>query len=761
MNNLIRRASSFIGISSDVSAEQLTMEEDNEVIFCKNNVCVHPPTVSRGDPEHHPGYLTIKNHHSELFSSSLILCWIPNTTIKRNPRSLENKTPSQSPCHSSRSSACESPRKSRHSLHSINYSTTLPNITSFDKYVDDDEVARCPTSLNLDTDAGSLSEECENTAGSKVEGRCRSIIDSGVGSENVSINVSETVTDVSDGEFVESTSCKINKPVFAFDIELVEENDTIDGLNEDKQLDLDQLLLKKDLNLNLESFVSPERYVDNGTQNSQTGQSPSHSLSESLSINSHELNFEEVAQNCVIDKFSGDKIDIFDGFSSPSCKSTTYTAFSINLCQMKSLRLIFHNQESTCGQLIIASRERRYKILHFHHGGLDKLAKIFEELDFLTKSKEKVCPLPYRLFSVTRPIVSEEECHPEEGLYGSVDESVWEAHLNEYGQIEDQDQLIKAIFFGGLDSDMRSEVWPFLLHFYSFMSTYEERELIRQDYEMEYQKVDQRRETFGHQDKNSFYRNIQCTVEKDVVRTDRSHPFFAGDNNPNVEIMKNILLNYAVYNPSIGYTQGMSDILAPILIEIRKESETFWCFVGLMQRTIFISSPTDSDMDLHLNYIRELIRLMVPNFYKHLSTHPDYMEILFCHRWILLCFKREFSDSVALKMWEACWTQYQTKYFHLFLCVAVVAIYSEDVIQQDMNSDEMLLYFSSLSMHMNGDLVLRKARGLLYQFLQLPVIPCTLANLCQPSQSDSWINEDMNIPKIMCIGHGNQQGKCC
>lgn len=35
-----------------------------------------------------------------------------------------------------------------------------------------------------------------------------------------------------------------------------------------------------------------------------------------------------------------------------------------------------------------------------------------------------------------------------------------------------------------------------------------------------------------------FWRNIQCTVEKDVVRTDRSHPFFAGDDNPNIEVMK-------------------------------------------------------------------------------------------------------------------------------------------------------------------------------------------------------------------------------
>jgi hypothetical protein len=59
-------------------------------------------------------------------------------------------------------------------------------------------------------------------------------------------------------------------------------------------------------------------------------------------------------------------------------------------------------------------------------------------------------------------------------------------------------------------------------------------------------------------------------------------------------------LNYAVYNPAIGYSQGMSDLVAPILAEVLDESDTFWCFVGLMQNTIFVSSPRDEDMERQL-----------------------------------------------------------------------------------------------------------------------------------------------------------------
>ena len=77
-------------------------------------------------------------------------------------------------------------------------------------------------------------------------------------------------------------------------------------------------------------------------------------------------------------------------------------------------------------------------------------------------------------------------------------------------------------------------------------------------------------------------------------------------------------------------------------------------------------------------------------------------------RWILLCFKREFNEKDALRIWETCWAHYQTDYFHLFLCVAIVAIYGDDVVDQRLPADDILLHFSSLAMHMNGDIVLRK-----------------------------------------------------
>lgn len=50
----------------------------------------------------------------------------------------------------------------------------------------------------------------------------------------------------------------------------------------------------------------------------------------------------------------------------------------------------------------------------------------------------------------------------------------------------------------------------------------------------------------------------------------------------------------------------MSDILAPILAEVRNEADVFWCFTGLMSKTIFVTSPKDEDMEKNLVRVYEL-----------------------------------------------------------------------------------------------------------------------------------------------------------
>lgn len=102
-------------------------------------------------------------------------------------------------------------------------------------------------------------------------------------------------------------------------------------------------------------------------------------------------------------------------------------------------------------------------------------------------------------------------------------------------------------------------------------------------------KLQWRSMTEGQEARFSEYRDRKSLVEKDVNRTDRTHPFFAGDNNPNLVVLQDILMTYVMYNFDLGYVQGMSDILAPLLLLLGNEVDSFWCFVGFMDKIVSFS----------------------------------------------------------------------------------------------------------------------------------------------------------------------------
>ena len=140
---------------------------------------------------------------------------------------------------------------------------------------------------------------------------------------------------------------------------------------------------------------------------------------------------------------------------------------------------------------------------------------------------------------------------------------------------------------------------------------------------------------------------------------------------------------------------------------------------------------------------------MEVKFYAHLLLEDEGMDLLFCHRWLLLGFKREFHDLHVLRMWEASWSHYQTEFFHIFICVAIVSEYGEEVWKKSMRSDEMINYFNNLALNMDGERVLRKARSLLHQFRALAGIPCTLRGLL----SGPGVWDSATLPEIECSCH--------
>ncbi|XP_070339868.1 TBC1 domain family member 16 isoform X2 [Equus asinus] len=701
---------------------------DGEIIYSKNNVCVHPPEGLQGLGEHHPGYLCLYMEKDELLGATLILAWVPNSRIQRqDEEALRYVTPESSPV---RRAPRPWARRTQSSGTPHQPSPTEPRPTLIPR---DEDILVVAQSLRDTVHISPSLEDGEKLAqGLGMDGPLAASqpahSDSGILSTISSQDGTEEGRELRPEAGEEEGSLELSA----------------DGVSRDSSFDSDSDAFSSPFCL---SPISAALAEGSGSVFLESESSSPSSADAHLRFSDSDgllqtPRWDEPQRACALEQICG--------------------VFRVDLGHMRSLRLFFSDEACTSGQLVVASRESQYKVFHFHHGGLDKLSDVFQQWKYCAETHlkdqvadEKTC----MRFSIRRPKLPSSETHPEESMYKRLDVSAWLRHLNELGQVEEEYKLRKAIFFGGIDVSIRGEVWPFLLRYYSHESTSEEREALRVQKRKEYAEIQQKRLSMTPEEHRAFWRNVQFTVDKDVVRTDRSNQFFRGEGNPNVESMRRILLNYAVYNPAIGYSQGMSDLVAPILAEVLDESDTFWCFVGLMQNTIFISSPRDEDMEKQLLYLRELLRLTHLRFYQHLvSLGEDGLQMLFCHRWLLLCFKREFPEAEALRIWEACWAHYQTDYFHLFICVAIVAIYGDDVIEQQLATDQMLLHFGNLAMHMNGELVLRKARSLLHQFRLLPRIPCSLHDLCKLCGTGMW--DSGYIPAVECTGHHPGSESC-
>ncbi|XP_023507644.1 TBC1 domain family member 16 isoform X2 [Equus caballus] len=701
---------------------------DGEIIYSKNNVCVHPPEGLQGLGEHHPGYLCLYMEKDELLGATLILAWVPNSRIQRqDEEALRYVTPESSPV---RRAPRPRARRTQSSGTPHQPSPTEPRPTLIPR---DEDILVVAQSLRDTVHISPSLEDGEKLAqGLGMDGPLAASqpahSDSGILSTISSQDGTEEGRELRPEAGEEEGSLELSA----------------DGVSRDSSFDSDSDAFSSPFCL---SPISAALAESSGSVFLESESSSPSSADAHLRFSDSDgllqtPRWDEPQRACALEQICG--------------------VFRVDLGHMRSLRLFFSDEACTSGQLVVASQESQYKVFHFHHGGLDKLSDVFQQWKYCAETHlkdqvadEKTC----MRFSIRRPKLPSSETHPEESMYKRLDVSAWLRHLNELGQVEEEYKLRKAIFFGGIDVSIRGEVWPFLLRYYSHESTSEEREALRVQKRKEYAEIQQKRLSMTPEEHRAFWRNVQFTVDKDVVRTDRSNQFFRGEGNPNVESMRRILLNYAVYNPAIGYSQGMSDLVAPILAEVLDESDTFWCFVGLMQNTIFVSSPRDEDMEKQLLYLRELLRLTHLRFYQHLvSLGEDGLQMLFCHRWLLLCFKREFPEAEALRIWEACWAHYQTDYFHLFICVAIVAIYGDDVIEQQLATDQMLLHFGNLAMHMNGKLVLRKARSLLHQFRLLPRIPCSLHDLCKLCGTGMW--DSGYIPAVECTGHHPGSESC-
>ncbi|KAJ5887679.1 GTPase-activating protein GYP7 [Penicillium taxi] len=299
------------------------------------------------------------------------------------------------------------------------------------------------------------------------------------------------------------------------------------------------------------------------------------------------------------------------------------------------------------------------------------------------------------------------------------------------------EEVKERIFHGGLDPNdgARKEAWLFLLGVYPWDSSREERQAMMNSKRDEYIRLkagwwERLVEGNSTAEEHENWKEQRNRIEKDVHRTDRTIPLFAGEDTPHpdpdspfadvgtnvhLEQMKDMLLTYNEYNPDLGYVQGMSDLLAPLYAVMQDDAVAFWGFVGFMDRMEQNFLRDQSGMRSQLQALDHLVQLMDPQLYLHLQS-ADSTNFFFFFRMLLVWYKREFEWTDVLRLWETLWTDYFSSSFHLFIALAILEKHRDVIMDHLKHFDEVLKYINELSNTMELVPILTRAESLFHRF---------------------------------------------
>lgn len=221
-------------------------------------------------------------------------------------------------------------------------------------------------------------------------------------------------------------------------------------------------------------------------------------------------------------------------------------------------------------------------------------------------------------------------------------------------------RLCKHIFSSDMHikASMRRGIWLHLVKAYpDSLVTQEQRELyiakLRRVYDAlkgQWQ-VDEARQQ---------YHQLCGSVKRDATRTDPQESFFwnrtgACSNEENVQKLVNILAIYILEHNGVKYTQGMTDLLSPILYVMQREADAYICFAAMLERIKENFGVWCEGTLNKIERLRHLCMVLDPQLYSHLAHSMEEDAFALFFGMVLIECRREFSFTDSFHLLEVVW----------------------------------------------------------------------------------------------------------
>ncbi|XP_069914170.1 TBC1 domain family member 3D isoform X2 [Oryctolagus cuniculus] len=143
-------------------------------------------------------------------------------------------------------------------------------------------------------------------------------------------------------------------------------------------------------------------------------------------------------------------------------------------------------------------------------------------------------------------------------------------------------------------------------------------------------------------------------IDEDVARTFRSHIMFRERYGAKQRSLFEVLLAYSMYNPELGYSQGLSHVAALLLMWLSEE-DAFWALVQLMgdsQHAMHdFYTPDSPKLERFQHHLGAIMRRVLPSLEKHLEKEGVCLEDYTAH-WYIQCFLDGVPFPLALRMFD-------------------------------------------------------------------------------------------------------------
>jgi TBC1 domain family member 2 len=270
---------------------------------------------------------------------------------------------------------------------------------------------------------------------------------------------------------------------------------------------------------------------------------------------------------------------------------------------------------------------------------------------------------------------------------------------------------LKELVWSGCPSStpmIRGIAWKVLIGYYP--ARLDRRSEVRSRKQLEYASFKQGLPAFDAGRSDPTKRQI----ELDIPRTCFNK--YAALTHPVVcQIMREVLLVWALRNPACGYVQGMNDLLVPLLVVLLQaitdedigqiapeaitsdtlfeiECDLYWMFSKLLQELVDNFTPSQPGIQKQNTRLRDILRRVDNELLTHLTCeHVNTLQL--CFRWFNCLMVREFDIQSVLRIWDTCFSEGRHGFSSFLVYIAAALILRNSQTIKTMDLQGILSFF--------------------------------------------------------------------